>query len=67
MDLTELASLRSAPVPPAAHVIDGVRRAASDGATMDVISPADGRILTTMPRGTVDDAASRNFCGPAGL
>lgn len=56
MDLTELASLRTAPVPPAAHVIDGTRRAASDGVTMDVISPADGRKLTTMPRGTGDDA-----------
>lgn len=56
MDLTELASLRSTAVAPAAHLIDGERRAASDGATMDVISPADGRMLTTMPRGTSDDA-----------
>lgn len=56
MDLTELASLRSSAVAPAAHLIDGERRAASDGATMDVISPVDGRLLTTMPRGTADDA-----------
>lgn len=56
MDLSQLASLRSAPVAPASHVIDGQRYAASDAATMEVISPIDGKVLTTMPRGTVDDA-----------
>ena len=56
MDLAKLASLRAAPVAAAAHVIDGKRCAASDGAVMEVISPADGTVLTTMPRGTADDA-----------
>lgn len=56
MDLSRLASLRSAAVAPAAHVIDGQRRLASDDATLEVVSPIDGQVLTTMPRGTADDA-----------
>ena len=51
-----LQNLSSAPVPPASHLIDGEARAASNGALMDVISPLDGAVLTTMPRGTQDDA-----------
>ncbi len=56
MDLEKLSTLRSAPVPPAAHVIDGAPCPASDGAVMDVISPLDGTVLTTMARGSVADA-----------
>lgn len=38
------------------HLIDGASCGASDGAEMDVISPLDGRVLTTMAKGTRDDA-----------
>ena len=44
------------PVAASSHLIDGVAQPASDGATMDVISPIDGNVLTTMPRGTAEDA-----------
>lgn len=56
LDNVLLQNLSAAPVPPASHLIDGEARAASDGAVMDVISPLDGAVLTTMPRGTRDDA-----------
>ncbi len=56
MDQARLSELRSAPVPPAQHIIDGERRPASDGAVMEVISPIDGSVLTTMARGTQADA-----------
>lgn len=56
IDKALLRNLSAAPVPPASHLIDGEARAASDGAVMDVISPLDGAVLTTMPRGTRDDA-----------
>ena len=55
MDIEKLSSLRTQPVPPAMHVINGARCAASDGAVMEVISPIDGSVLTTMPRGTSED------------
>jgi 4-(gamma-glutamylamino)butanal dehydrogenase len=56
MDLARIAVLRALPVAPAAHVIDGARRPASDGAVMEVISPIDGQVLTTIPKGTRADA-----------
>ncbi|TNF22899.1 MAG: aldehyde dehydrogenase family protein [Rhodobacteraceae bacterium] len=56
MDTSRIDTLRAAPVPPAAHLIDGAHRPASDGAVMEVISPLDGTLLTTMPRGTAQDA-----------
>jgi gamma-glutamyl-gamma-aminobutyraldehyde dehydrogenase len=56
MQSNSIASLRDTTIPPAAHLIDGERRAASDNATLDVISPIDGKVLTTMPRGTKEDA-----------
>ncbi|MCC5969193.1 MAG: aldehyde dehydrogenase [Pararhodobacter sp.] len=56
MDAQKIAQLRAAPVAPARHLIDGTQCAASDGAVMDVISPLDGQILTTMARGTQADA-----------
>jgi 4-(gamma-glutamylamino)butanal dehydrogenase len=57
MDKTLLTDLASRPVPPAAHLIDGSARQSADGGTLDVISPADGSVLTTIPRGTAGDAA----------
>lgn len=56
LDEEQIRTLSAAPVQPAFHLIDGESCGASDGATMDVISPLDGRVLTTMPRGTRDDA-----------
>ncbi len=56
MDRAIIDQLRSQSVPPARHVIDGARCDASDGGTLDVVSPIDGSTLTTMPKGTRDDA-----------
>lgn len=55
MDQTKIDALRSVPVSPRDHIIDGKSVAASDGATMDVISPIDGTVLTQVARGTVAD------------
>ncbi|MCX2721091.1 aldehyde dehydrogenase [Roseibium salinum] len=55
-DPVRVEALRRAPVAPGSHVIDGERRQASGGGAMDVISPIDGSILTTIPRGTREDA-----------
>lgn len=56
LDQEQLDNLRTQPVESASHVIDGARVAASDGGVMDVISPLDGGVLTTMARGTAEDA-----------
>ncbi len=56
MDTDLLNSLRGQTVATAQNVIDGERRTALDGATMEVISPIDGTVLTTMPRSTKADA-----------
>ncbi|MBV0911144.1 aldehyde dehydrogenase [Anianabacter salinae] len=56
MDQARIDSLRAQPVAPVQHIIDGVSRPASDGGTMDVISPLDGQVLTQMARGTARDA-----------
>ncbi|MEJ2003190.1 MAG: aldehyde dehydrogenase family protein, partial [Maritimibacter sp.] len=56
LDLSRIETLRSAPVPPALHVIDGARRPASDGGVLEVISPLNGEVLTTMAAGTKADA-----------
>ena len=56
MDQTKLDALRARPVDAAAHIIDGAHRPASDGGVMEVVSPIDGQVLTTMARGTQADA-----------
>ena len=56
LDEERIRTLSAAPILPASHLIDGEARGASDSAVMDVISPLDGAVLTTMPRGTIDDA-----------
>lgn len=48
-------SLCAQPVAAFTHLIEGRHVAASDGAVMDVISPVDGRVFTTMARGTAAD------------
>lgn len=55
MDQSQIDALRNAPVPPRGHIIDGKSIAASDGATLDVLSPIDGTVLTQVARGTVAD------------
>ncbi|MEJ2022679.1 MAG: aldehyde dehydrogenase family protein, partial [Maritimibacter sp.] len=56
LDLSRIETLRTAPVPPALHVIDGARCPASDGGVIEVISPLNGEVLTTMAAGTKADA-----------
>ncbi|MDF1775375.1 MAG: aldehyde dehydrogenase [Rhizobiaceae bacterium] len=55
MDQTSIDELRNRDVPPCHHLIDGKARPASSGETMDVLSPIDGSILTTIARGTAAD------------
>ena len=47
--------LRALPVPPQSLFIDGAWRAASSGATMEVVSPIDGSILTMIADAGADD------------
>lgn len=56
LDQNQIDALRGAPVRPALHLIGGARRPASDGGEMEVISPLNGKVLTTMAAGTHDDA-----------
>jgi 4-(gamma-glutamylamino)butanal dehydrogenase len=55
MDQSKIDTLRAQPVPAFSHLIDGKHMPASDGATMDILSPVDGQVLTTVARGTADD------------
>ncbi|MFV1592104.1 aldehyde dehydrogenase [Phaeobacter sp. JH20_36] len=55
MDQSTIDALRSQPVQPVSHLIDGRQVAASDGATLDVLSPIDGCVLTRIARGTAAD------------
>lgn len=55
MDQGKIDALRAHPVSPQAHLIEGRKVSASDGATMDVLSPIDGQVLTRMARGTAAD------------
>ena len=56
MEQSRIGELRARPVATAQHVIDGKLRPASDGGRMEVISPIDGHVLTTIARGTKADA-----------
>jgi gamma-glutamyl-gamma-aminobutyraldehyde dehydrogenase len=56
LDRSRIEALRTADVPPMGHVIDGRMTPASDRGTMDVLSPLDGRVLTTVAAGTAQDA-----------
>ena len=57
LDQTRIETLRHAAVAPALHVIDGERCAASDGGVIEVISPLNGAVMTTMAAGTAEDTA----------
>lgn len=58
-------ALRTQPVGAFSHFIDGKAVPASDGATLDILSPLNGQVLTSVARGTAQDmhaaiAAARN-------
>ena len=55
MNQTQIDTLRAQPVPEFQHLIDGKAVPASDRAVMNIISPIDGRVLTTTAAGTATD------------
>jgi gamma-glutamyl-gamma-aminobutyraldehyde dehydrogenase len=55
MDQAKIDALRAQPVPAFSHLIEGKHVAASDGAVMEVLSPIDGQVLTTVAKGTPAD------------
>ncbi|MGJ8617680.1 MAG: aldehyde dehydrogenase [Sulfitobacter sp.] len=55
MTQSKIDALQAQAVHPRSHLIDGKAVAASDGATMDVISPIDGQVLTQIAKGTAQD------------
>lgn len=55
-------ALRGAEISPLGHFVDGAHRPAETGETLDVISPIDGQVFTTIAQGTtgdVDNAVAR--------
>ena len=55
MDQQQIDTFRAQPVSAFSHLIDGKHVPASDGGTMDIISPINGQILTTTAKGTTAD------------
>ena len=55
MQQSDINQLRSEAVSARNHLIDGDWVPASDGGTLDVLSPIDGKILTTIADGTAED------------
>ncbi|WP_282078721.1 aldehyde dehydrogenase family protein [Epibacterium ulvae] len=55
MNQSQIDQLRAADVAQRGHIIDGKSVPASDGATMDVVSPIDGSVLTQVAKGTATD------------
>ncbi len=55
MDQSKIDALRAKSVPAFAHLIDGKSVGASDGAVTDIVSPIDGKVLTTAAQGTAAD------------
>lgn len=55
MEQSKIDALRARPVSAQMHLIDGRHVGASDGGMMEIISPIDGQILTTMANGTAND------------
>ena len=56
LDQAKIEELRHAAVPAFFHVIDGERCPSWNGETLDVISPLNGEVLTTMAKGGMQDA-----------
>ena len=55
MDQASIDALRAQPVPAQGHLIGGQVVPASHGAVMETLSPIDGRVLTTLAKGTGAD------------
>ena len=55
MDQPRIDALRGQSVPAQLHLFEGKAMPASDGGTMDVVSPIDGQVLAQMARGTSSD------------
>ena len=55
MDQQKIDALRAQPVIAFSHLIDGKHVPASDGGTLDILSPIDGQVLTTTAKGTAAD------------
>ncbi|WP_420569630.1 aldehyde dehydrogenase [Thalassovita sp.] len=55
MEQSQIDTLRAMPVAPQQLLINGKAVPASDGGVMEVLSPIDGSVLTTMARGTKND------------
>ncbi|MEE9376260.1 MAG: aldehyde dehydrogenase [Rhizobiaceae bacterium] len=56
LDQKAIDALRYMKLKPRSHIIDGKQQASDSGETLDVISPIDGKLLTTIPAGTKADA-----------
>lgn len=56
MDQTHIETLRAKPVAPRGLIINDAVGPSSTGAVMDVISPLNGSVLTTIAAGTAEDA-----------
>lgn len=55
LDQNIIDRLRGEAIPAQNHLVDGKSAPASDGGTLDVVSPIDGSVLTTLARGTAAD------------
>lgn len=55
LDQSKIDLLRAQPVAARGHLIDGNLVPASDGRTMDIVSPIDGKVLTQVAKGTAAD------------
>jgi gamma-glutamyl-gamma-aminobutyraldehyde dehydrogenase len=55
MDQITIDDLRAQPIPPQGHFINGRTCASESGATLDVISPINGQVLTQIAAGTPAD------------
>ena len=58
MDQEQVDRLRSVPVPAQGHFIDGRAQLSASGATLDVVSPLDGKVMTTIAAAGVGDVDS---------
>lgn len=55
MNQSKIDAQRAQPIPAFSHLIEGKHVPASDGATLDILSPIDGQVLTSVAKGTAAD------------
>lgn len=65
MEQEKIDALRDKFIAPVLHFIDGQHVPSSDGATMDIISPIDGSVFTSIAAGTVADMEAAISCARA--